>query len=90
LETTKSMDVRVFLDERPIRSFLVLIAILTCLIIFVDGLEVVAIAFAVPEIIREWGISKQQMAPVLSSVFFGLVAGALIAGPALISSAANG
>jgi len=81
LETTKSIDVRAFLDERPVGSFLVLIAILTCSSIFMDGMDVSAIAFAVPEIIREWGVSKQQMAPVVSSVFIGLVVGALIAGP---------
>jgi AAHS family 4-hydroxybenzoate transporter-like MFS transporter len=69
------------LDNKPIGRFQIIVAILICLIVFVDGLDIVAIAFAVPEIIKEWGVSKQQMAPVLSAAFFGLVGGALIAGP---------
>jgi AAHS family 4-hydroxybenzoate transporter-like MFS transporter len=75
------VNVRSFIDERPVsfRQFAILAFVV--LIIAFDGMDVGIMGFTAPEIIRTWGISKAEMGSVLSSVFFGMVAGAAIAGP---------
>ena len=76
-----TINVRQFIDERPISRYQILVAVLTCLIVMFDGLDLTIMAFCAPEIIRDWGISKPSMAPVFGAVFFGLAAGAATAGP---------
>ncbi len=76
-----AINVRQFIDDRPISKYQILVAVLTCLIVMFDGLDLTIMAFCAPEIIREWGISKPNMAPVFGAAFFGLAAGAAVAGP---------
>ena len=83
--TTTTIDVRSYIDERPLSGYQILIATLIFVLIGLDGVDVAVMAFAAPEIIREWAIPKVAMAPVMSAVFFGLVAGALVAGPMLVT-----
>lgn len=81
MATPATMNVRSFIDEQPFGRYQLFIAMVTFFIIAFDGLDVVVMAFAAPDIIRDWNIPKQQMASVLSAVFFGLAVGALAAGP---------
>lgn len=50
-------------------------------IVLLDGFDTAAIGYIAPSLIKEWGVSKPDLAPVLSSALFGLAAGALSAGP---------
>ncbi len=50
-------------------------------IIALDGLDVVVMGLIAPQIIQEWGISAQELAPVLSAALVGLAIGALVSGP---------
>lgn len=75
------VNVRAFVDEGNVSGYQMSIVALIFLVIAIDGIDVTAMAFAAPDIIKTWGIRKQDMAPVLSSVFFGLAGGALVAGP---------
>jgi MFS transporter, AAHS family, 4-hydroxybenzoate transporter len=77
----KTINVRSFIDERPVSREQFLVLALVVLIIAFDGIDVVIMGFAAPEIIRTWGITKAEMGTVLSSVFFGMAAGAALAGP---------
>lgn len=75
------INVRSFIDERPVGRYQIFIMILAFLVVAFDGMDVAIMGFAAPEIIRTWGISKPQMGTVLGAVFFGVTLGALIAGP---------
>ena len=75
------INVREFIDERGVSPFQWLVGFLAFLIISLDGWDTVIIGFAVPELIREWGVTKQALAPVLSAALFGLAVGAFVGGP---------
>ncbi|MGQ7935483.1 MFS transporter [Paraburkholderia sp. D1E] len=75
------INVRSFIDERPLSRYQFIIITFIFLVIAFDGMDVGIMGFAAPEIMRNWGISKQEMGSVLSVVFLGVTAGALIAGP---------
>lgn len=76
-----SVNVREFIDERPVSKFQWLVGLLTFIVISLDGWDTVIIGFVVPELIKEWGVTKTALAPVLSAALFGLAAGALVGGP---------
>jgi MFS transporter, AAHS family, 4-hydroxybenzoate transporter len=78
---SQNINVRSFIDERPISSQQIYVLVFVVLVIAFDGVDIGIMGLAAPEIIRTWGISKAEMGTVLSSVFFGMAAGAALAGP---------
>jgi AAHS family 4-hydroxybenzoate transporter-like MFS transporter len=55
---------------------------LTCfMVVLLDGFDTAAIGFITPSLVKEWGLSKAALAPVLSAALFGLAVGGLVAGP---------
>jgi AAHS family 4-hydroxybenzoate transporter-like MFS transporter len=78
---SQNINVRSFIDERPISSQQIYVLVFVVLVIAFDGVDIGNMGLAAPEIIRTWGISKAEMGTVLSSVFFGMAAGAALAGP---------
>lgn len=77
----RSINVREFIDARAVSPFQWLVGFLTFVVISLDGWDTVIIGFVVPELIKEWGVTKNALAPVLSAALFGLAAGALAGGP---------
>ncbi|MGB0129244.1 MAG: MFS transporter [Rhodocyclaceae bacterium] len=75
------IDVQTFLDEQPFSPFQWLILGLCFLIVLLDGFDTAAIGYIAPSLVKEWGVTKPALAPVLSAALFGLAAGALAAGP---------
>lgn len=56
--------------------------LLLCLgVLILDGLDVALVSFIAPSLITDWGISKAQLGPVVTSGLFGLAIGSLVAGP---------
>src|SRR6516225_5217634 len=76
-----SVDVQSFLNEHRFSPFQWTIFGLCFLIVLADGFDTAAIGFIAPSLLKEWGIAKPALAPVLSAALFGLAAGALAAGP---------
>ena len=50
-------------------------------VVLLDGFDTAAIGYIAPSLIKEWGVTKPMLAPVLSAALFGLAAGALLSGP---------
>jgi AAHS family 4-hydroxybenzoate transporter-like MFS transporter len=50
-------------------------------IVLLDGFDTAAIGYIAPSLIKEWGVTRPMLGPVLSAALFGLAAGALAAGP---------
>lgn len=77
----KKMHIREFLDNHKITGYQILIVALLFLTIIMDGADVVIMGYIAPTLREEWGISNQEIAPVLSAALAGLAIGAMFAGP---------
>ncbi len=75
------IDVQGFLNAYPFSPFQWLIFALCFTIVLLDGFDTAAIGFIAPSLVREWGVARPALAPVLSAALLGLAAGALLAGP---------
>ena len=75
------VDVKQFINERPMSRYQWMILAICFLIVAVDGMDVAIMGFIAPAVLREWGISKATFGVVMSAAPFGLVIGALVAGP---------
>ncbi|MEP6505382.1 MAG: MFS transporter [Betaproteobacteria bacterium] len=76
-----SVDVQTFLNEHPFSRFQWVLFGLCFLIVLLDGFDTAAIGFIAPSLIKEWGVTRPALGPVLSAALFGLAAGALSSGP---------
>ncbi|GAA0741107.1 MFS transporter [Ideonella azotifigens] len=77
----RRVDVQTLINEHPFSPFQWVIFGLCFFIVLLDGFDTAAIGYIAPSLLKEWGLSKPQLAPVLSAALFGLAAGALSAGP---------
>jgi MFS transporter, AAHS family, 4-hydroxybenzoate transporter len=76
-----AVDVQTFLNEHRFSAFQWCIFGLCFLIVLADGFDTAAIGFIAPSLIKEWGVTRPALGPVLSAALFGLAAGALSSGP---------
>lgn len=74
-------DLQRFLNEQPFSAFQWLVFGLCFCIVLLDGFDTAAIGYIAPSLLREWGVAKPALGPVLSAALFGLAAGALTTGP---------
>jgi AAHS family 4-hydroxybenzoate transporter-like MFS transporter len=77
----KQINVQAFLNEHPFSAFQWLIFAMCFLIVLLDGFDTAAIGFVAPYLLKEWGVARPALAPVLSAALFGLALGAFAAGP---------
>src|SRR5271169_4673359 len=68
------------LDERGLSSFHIKLLIWSLFIVLIDGYDIGAIAFALPSLIKQWGISPRDVGPVLSASLVGILFGSAIFG----------
>lgn len=78
---TDVIDVQAFLDAQRFSPYQWLVFALCFLIVLLDGFDTAAIGYIAPSLIKEWGVTRPALGPVLSAALFGLAAGALFAGP---------
>ncbi|NMF88277.1 MFS transporter [Aromatoleum petrolei] len=81
MSSKDAVDVQSFIDHQPFSGFQWLIFVLCFLIVLLDGFDTAAIGYIAPSLIQEWGVTKPDLAPVLSAALFGLAGGALLSGP---------
>lgn len=81
MPASSRVDVQTFLDDHPFSGFQWLIFALCFVIVLLDGFDTAAIGFIAPSLLKEWGVEKSALGPVLSAALFGLAAGALLSGP---------
>src|SRR5262249_47684628 len=89
VSATNAVDVKAFIDQRKMSATQWLLLALCFLVVAADGMDVAIMGFLAPSILQEWGASRASFGVVMSAAPFGLVLGALIAGPAPIDSAAR-
>ena len=81
MPASQSVDVQSFLNDHRFSRFQWVIFGLCFLIVLADGFDTAAIGFIAPSLLKEWGVARPALAPVLSAALFGLAAGALASGP---------
>lgn len=81
MSTSNAVDVKAFIDQRKMSSVQWLLLALCFLVVAADGMDVAIMGFLAPSILQEWGASRASFGIVMSAAPFGLVLGALIAGP---------
>ncbi len=79
--STRSVNVQTLLNEHPFSGFQWVIFALCFVIVLLDGFDTAAIGYIAPSLIKEWGVTKPALAPILSAALFGLAVGALFSGP---------
>jgi AAHS family 4-hydroxybenzoate transporter-like MFS transporter len=75
------LDVRHFIDERPIGRAQWLILALCVLAALLDGFDTASMGYVAPALVQAWGVPRTQLGPVMSAALVGMAAGGLIAGP---------
>jgi MFS transporter, AAHS family, 4-hydroxybenzoate transporter len=76
-----TVDVKAFIDERPISAFQCFLVAMCFVVVAADGMDVAIMGFVTPSILQEWDVSRPAFGIVISAAPFGLVIGALVAGP---------
>lgn len=75
------VNVQTLLNEHPFSPFQWVIFALCFTIVLLDGFDTAAIGYITPSLMKEWGVAKPALAPLLSAALFGLCIGSLSAGP---------
>src|SRR4051794_13357496 len=76
-----TIDIKSFIDERRISAFQWFLVAMCFFVVVADGMDVAIMGFVTPSILQEWDISRPAFGLVISAAPFGLVVGALVAGP---------
>lgn len=88
-------DIGAVLDEGPWAGWQKIVVVLVALAIILDGFDNQVLGFAVPVLLKEWHVTRQELAPVFALGFVGMVIGTALGGalgdrigrrPALIGS----
>lgn len=75
------LNIQTFLNESRFSPYQWTVFALCFFVVLLDGFDTAAIGYIAPSLLKEWGIAKPALGPVLSAALFGLAAGALSAGP---------
>ena len=78
--TTTAIDVGHSIDEGPFTAFQMIAVVLAALSIVMDGFDGQLIGFAIPVIIKEWGVSQAAFVPVVAAGLIGMAIGSASAG----------
>ncbi len=75
-----TIDIAPLVDEGRWTRFQQLLTAIAALAILFDGFDIQILGFAIPSLIREWGVARAAFGPVLAIGLVGMVAGSGIGG----------
>ncbi|KAF1018700.1 MAG: 4-hydroxybenzoate transporter PcaK [Paracidovorax wautersii] len=75
-----TLNVREFINNRPLSRNQWMLIALCFLIVAVDGMDVAIMGFVAPSILAEWQVSRAAFGIVMGAAPIGLAIGALVAG----------
>jgi AAHS family 4-hydroxybenzoate transporter-like MFS transporter len=81
VSSTAALDIRQFIDERPLSRYQLLVAAMCGLIVFVDGFDAQAMGYVAPALTAAMKIPRGVLGSVISSGLVGMMVGALVSGP---------
>lgn len=80
MTNTSTLNVREFINSRPLSTNQWVLALLCFLIVAVDGMDVAIMGFIAPSILADWQISRPAFGIVMGAAPIGLAVGAMVAG----------
>ena len=75
-----TMDIGQALDDGPWTTMQKFVVTLAALAIVADGFDGQLIGFAIPHIIKEWGVTRSEFAPVIATGLVGMAIGSACTG----------
>jgi AAHS family 4-hydroxybenzoate transporter-like MFS transporter len=81
VSSSAALDIRRFIDDRPVSRFQLLVAVMCGLIVFVDGFDAQAMGYVAPALTAAMNIPRSVLGSVISSGLVGMMIGALVSGP---------
>ncbi|RQT72121.1 MFS transporter [Burkholderia cepacia] len=75
-----TVDIGRTLDDGPFSAFQRTVVLLAALAIVMDGFDGQLIGFAIPSLIKEWGITRNAFAPAVAAGLVGMGIGSAFAG----------
>lgn len=69
------------IDQSPVSALQIKVLLLCFLVVVLDGFDTAAIGYIAPELIRDWGIERSQLAPAFAAGLFGMLLGNTAMGP---------
>ena len=76
-----AVDVRRWIDDRPVGKFQISVAVLCGAIVFLDGFDALIMGYVAPALRAQFHIKQAALGPVLSFGLVGMMVGALVFGP---------
>ncbi|WP_394787121.1 MFS transporter [Rhodoferax sp.] len=80
MQLAATLNVRDFINNRPLSRNQWALVLLCFFIVAVDGMDVAIMGFVAPAILSEWNISRPAFGIVMGAAPIGLAVGALLAG----------
>lgn len=80
MTTSDTLEIRSFINEKPMSLWQWVLTVLCFVIVLADGMDVAIMGFVAPSIITEWGISRPAFGIVMGAAPIGLAVGAIFAG----------
>ena len=74
------IDIGQILDDGPWTTMQKMVVILAALSIVADGFDGQLIGFAIPSLMKEWGVTRGDFAPVVAAGLVGMGIGSACAG----------
>ncbi|WP_299071102.1 MFS transporter [Accumulibacter sp.] len=75
-----TLDCNEIIDSQRVGFPLLSIGALALLVMVTDGFDVAVMGYVAPELLREWGLSAENMVPALSATIIGMMIGGPLAG----------
>lgn len=76
-----TVDLQSVIDRHRVGGLQRRVLLLCFGVLVLDGIDVALVAFIAPSLMQDWGLSKAQLGPIVTSGLLGLAFGSLIAGP---------
>ncbi|MFT4255223.1 MAG: MFS transporter [Caulobacter sp.] len=77
---SKSVEIGPLLDHGPWGGYQKLVLFMTALAVILDGFDNQVLGFAIPAIVKEWGVSRAAFAPIFAIGFLGMSLGTALGG----------
>jgi MFS transporter, AAHS family, 4-hydroxybenzoate transporter len=76
-EPLPTLDIAALIDNQPLAAFQIRVLVLVGSLVLLDGLDVQAIGFVAPALLRSWNIEPAALGPIFGAALLGMLAGSM-------------
>jgi AAHS family 4-hydroxybenzoate transporter-like MFS transporter len=71
------LDIEALIDSQPLSAFQIRVLVLVGCLVLLDGLDVQAIGFVAPALLRSWSLEPAALGPIFGAALLGMLAGSM-------------